>query len=135
MAGAGRRSRRGAEAVWGDLGVDTFKNYLIGLLALLLLGAGVYIYMQRGGGDTAGIDQAVRDIQAVRAEQRAIVDQLKTMGTELATIRGEIGESRAELERIRGEIAAGQQRLSADYGLIVEGRGIVEAIQQRDQKP
>lgn len=115
--------------------LETYKTYTICLLVLLLLAVGVYAYSVSGRGDTAGIDQAIRDIQSIRTEQRAIVNQLETMGKQLSAIRGEIAESRAELERVRGEIADSQQRVSADYSLIVEGRNIVEGIQKRDSKP
>jgi peptidoglycan hydrolase CwlO-like protein len=119
----------------GVIEIDTLKNYLILLLIVLVAGLGVYAYMQRSGGDTAGIDQAIRDIQQIRTEQRAISNQLESMGKQLGTIRGEIAESRAELARVRNEIAESQSRVTADYSLIVEGGNIVEGIQKRDSKP
>jgi septal ring factor EnvC (AmiA/AmiB activator) len=119
----------------GVIPIDTLKNYLILLLIVLVAGLGVYAYMQRGGGDTAGIDQAIRDIQQIRTEQRAILSELKSVGTELGRVRNEIAESRAELARVRGEIAESQSRVTADYQLIVEGGNIVNTIQKRDKQP
>lgn len=115
--------------------LETAKTYTIVLLLLAVLGLGIFAYMQRGGSDTAGIDQAIRDIQSVRAEQRAISNQLEVLGKDLGTIRSEISASREELASLRKQIADAQSRVSADYGLIVEGRNIVEGIQQRDKKP
>jgi uncharacterized protein HemX len=106
--------------------IDALKNYTILLLAVLVLGLGVYAYMQRTGGDTAGIDQAVRDISAARSE-------LQQVTVDLREIRKAITDSRAELAEIRSELGQGRATITSDQQLIGEGQRIVESIQKRSK--
>ena len=112
---------------------QTLKPYIIGLVALLVVGYAGYLYGRNAATtDSAGLDAVRSDIQRVIEQQQNIIAVQHSISVGLdsgnkraAAIEGRIAGIEGIVGEVAGHVDADRERLNSQQRLIDEGQSIV----------
>ena len=111
---------------------QTLKPYIIGLVALLVVGYAGYLYGRNAASDSAGLDAVRSDIRRVIEQQQNIIAVQHSISVGLdsgnkraAAIEGRIAGIEGIVGEVAGRVDTDRERLNSQQRLIDEGQSIV----------